>query len=309
MLKLKETTFVYCLISVLMVFFTYREAIAKVKVVTTIPDLAQITKEIGGDKVETSYMCKGTQDPHFVDPRPSFVVLLNQADLLIYVGAQLEVGWLPPLIRQARNTKIQPLKPGHLNGSSVVKLLEVQKQVDRAQGDIHPVGNPHWWLDPYNGIRVAEEIARRLKTIDPSNGSYYENNLKGFVDRLRRKIKEWEAMLIPYKGTRLVMYHKSWVYFNRWAQFEEAGFIEPKPGIPPSASHIGELIKTLKGSGVKLVISESYYPSRTAELVAQKLNAKYIQLPSMVGGRPEIKTYMQLIEAIVTDIVNGLKNR
>ena len=299
---------VFIIFSTILGFLFSLNTYAKVKVVSTIPDFAEIAKEIGRDKVETSYMCKGTQDPHFVDPRPSFVILLNQADLLIYVGAQLEIGWLPPLIRQARNPKILPLKPGHLNGSSLIKLLEVPKTADRSQGDIHPSGNPHWWTNPYNGIKIAKEIARRLKIIDPKNASFYEKNLKDFLERLKKKIKEWEKLLKPYRGTKVVMYHKSWIYFNTWAGFIEAGFLEPKPGIPPSASHIAELLRTLKGAGVKLVISESYYPSRIAKLVAKKLGAKYLQLPSMVGARPEIKTYIQLIDTIVHDIIRALKH-
>jgi zinc/manganese transport system substrate-binding protein len=287
------------------------DAAAKVRVITSLPDFAAITKEIGGDKVEVESLAKGYQDPHFVDAKPSYVLKLNRADLLIYNGMELEIGWLPPLITGSRNSKITSANsPGNLNASTLISIiLEVPTtRVDRSMGDIHPSGNPHYWLDPRNGIAIAKGIAERLKEIDPENSSYYDEHLGDFVKRLSAKMKEWDDKLAPYKGTQIVTYHKGWVYFSNWAGFQEVGYVEPKPGIPPSPSYVANLIRKIQGLNVKLVIAESYYPQKVPALIAQKAGASFLVLPAHVGGRDEINTYFDLLDAIVNEVTSKLKN-
>ena len=289
--------------------FPTKDSFASVRVVTSLPDFAAITKEIGGDKVEVKSIGKGYQDPHFVDAKPIFIRDLNRADLLIYQGLDLEIGWLPVLITGSRNSKITGLSsPGRLDASTLItNILEVPTtKIDRSMGDIHPFGNPHYLLDPRNGILVAKGIAERLGQIDTENASFYEANFKQFADRLIKKISEWEAQLAPFKGTKIVAYHKSWNYFANWAGFDEVEWIEPKPGIPPTPSHVAELIESMKNENVKLVIAESYYPQKTARIIAEKTGTEFLVLPSSVGAREGIDTYMELFDTIVNDLTGAL---
>ncbi len=302
----------FCLALLAMAFSLFvsgEVALAKVRVITSLPNFAAITKEIGGDKVDVESLAKGYQDPHFVDGKPSYVLKLNRADLLIYNGLELEIGWLPPLITGSRNSKITSTNsPGNLNASTLISnILEVPTaRVDRSMGDIHPGGNPHYWLDPRNGIAIANGIAERLKEIDPKNASYYDERLGDFVGRLNAKMKEWDEKLAPYKGTQIVTYHKGWVYFSNWAGFEEVGYVEPKPGIPPSPSYVADLIRKIQGINVKLVIAESFYPQKTPALIAEKAGASFLTLPASVGGRDGINTYFDLFDVIVGDITSKL---
>lgn len=288
-----------------------QDVLAKLRIVSSLPDFAAIAEEIGGDKVEVTSLAKGYQDPHFVDGKPSFIVTLNRADLLIHNGLELEIGWLPPLITGARNPKILPNNIGNLDCSTLISnILEVPTtKVDRSMGDIHPVGNPHYMLDPRNGIAVARGIADRLKQIDPKNAFYYDERLEDFTRRLSAKIKEWDEKLAPYRGTQIVTYHKSWVYFSNWAGFEELGYVEPKPGIPPSPSYVAELIRRIQKMNVRLVIAESFYPQKVPTLIAQKAGAYFLTLPSEVGARDRINTYFDLFDTIVGEITSTLANR
>jgi zinc/manganese transport system substrate-binding protein len=291
-------------------FISAKDASAKIRVVSSLPDFAAIAKEVGGDKVEVTSLAKGYQDPHFVDGKPSFILDLNKADLLIHDGLELEIGWLPPLVTGARNSKILPHNIGNLDCSTLIlNILEIPTtKIDRSMGDIHPGGNPHYMTDPRNGILVARGIAERLKEIDPKNGSYYDERLADFTRRLSAKIKEWDEKLAPYKGTQIVTYHKSWDYFIDWAGFEEVGNVEPKPGIPPSPSYVAELIGNIQKMNVKLVIAESYYPQKVSALIAQKAGATLLTLPSEVGGRDGVNTYFDLFDTIVGEITSNLTN-
>ena len=284
---------------------------AEISIVTTLPDLAAIARDIGGDKVEVVSLTKGYQDPHFVDAKPIYVTKLNNADMLIYNGLELEVGWLPVLITGARNSDILAANTvGHYNAStSIKKRLEVPTgPVDRSMGDVHPSGNPHYMLDPRNGIPVARGIAARLIKLDPENAGYYEEKFDKFVSALERRISEWEKELEPYRGTEVVTYHKVWTYFLDWAGFELVGTIEPKPGIPPSPSYVAKLVKIADSRDVSLIMSANYYPRKTAEIIAQKTGAAYLILPSMVEGQEGINTYFDLFDTIVTQITSALKD-
>lgn len=294
------------------VFLLSQNSAAQVQIVTSVPDYAAIAQEIGGDKVEVVSLAKGYQDPHFVDAKPIFITRLNQADLLVYNGLEMEIGWLPILITGARNSDILVgNSKGHYNASSSIKeRLEVHSgPVDRSMGDIHPGGNPHFMLDPNNGIPVARGIAARLIQIDPENAKYYEDNFNDFINTLKLKISEWNTELAPYVGTEVVTYHKLWSYFLDWAGLKLAGTIEPKPGIPPSPSHVADLIKRMEALDVKLVIAANYYPQKTPQIIAQKTGATFVALPAMVGGREGINTYFDFIDALVGEITSALKNQ
>ena len=290
-------------------FLIAQSSMAQVQIVTSTPDFAAIAKDIGGDKVEIISLAKGYQNPHYVDAKPIFVTKLNQADLLVYNGLELEVGWLPILITGARNSNILSSNTvGHYDASlSINNKLEIPAgPVDRSMGDIHPGGNPHYLLDPRNAIPVARSIAARLIRIDPENADYYEENFNNFINTLKLKISEWQVQLAPYNGTNVVTYHKLWSYFLDWAGFKLAGTIEPLPGVPPSPSHVAELITIMETDQVKLIISANYYPRKTPEIIAQKTGANSLVLPAQVGGEDGINTYFELIDTIVGQITSTL---
>lgn len=272
-------------------------AFAAVRVVSTIPDFADIAKSVGGDKVEVSSMVRPTQDPHFVDAKPSFVLDLNQADLLLVAGMELEAGWLPPLLAGARNGKIQRGAPGYLDCSTLIPPMEVQAP-DRSQGDIHPGGNPHYWTDPRNGARIARGIAKKLAEVDPANAAAYEAGAQAFVTMLEGRMAAWQKVLAPVKGRKVVVYHDSWVYFLDWAGIVQAGTLEPKPGIPPRADHVAQLIQQTQGQGVKYMIQESFYPTQLSTLFAQKAGAQLLVLPTMTGAGGT-HSYVEMVDAIV----------
>jgi len=300
------------ILAVFVMLFTGADALAKIRIVTSLPDFAAIAKEIGGNKVDVEALAKGYQDPHFVDAKPIYVTKLNRADVLIYNGLDLEIGWLPPLVTGARNSKIATLNAsGNVDASSYIKtLLELPTtRIDRSMGDIHPRGNPHYLLDPRNGISVAGGIAARLSEIDPENASYYEENYKKFAETLKSKIEKWEAELARYRGTEIVTYHKLWSYFTEWAGLKVMGTIEPKPGIPPSPSHVADLIKDMEAEHVRLIIAANYYPEKTAKLIAEKAGTTFLSLPASVEGRNGIKTYSDLFDVIVSEIASALKEQ
>ena len=283
-------------------------AAAGLRVVTTTEDLASLTREIGGDKVTVTALAKGYQDPHFVDPKPSFILAVNQADLLIIVGRELEIGWLPPLINSARNAKIQPGGNGYLDASLTVKILELPSgQITRAMGDVHPQGNPHYWLDPGNGRRMALAIKEKLSQLDAANKATYEARYADFDKRLAAAEKKWDAQMAPYKCTQIVTYHRSWPNFMERFGLDVMGYVEPKPGIPPSPSHTIELIAEMKAKGVKLIVVEPYFDLKTPQSITNQLGGKVLVLAPSVGGVKEATDYIQLFEYNVNLIASSLK--
>jgi len=280
----------------------------KLNVVATLPDYGSIAQAIGGDKVKVTSIARGTEDQHFVDARPSFVRVLNQADVLIEGGAELEIGWLPPLVNGARNGKILSDAPGHLILSRGIRLLEVPTSpVDRSMGDVHPFGNPHFTLDPANGKIIADSIAETLGKVDPANADYYRANRDAFNKRLEAKLAEWDNLMKPFHGTKVVTYHKSFDYFIDHFGLELAGTIEPKPGIEPSPTHISALIPRVKEQGVKLIMVESFRPRKTPEYVAKASGAKLLLLPGSVDANEKVKDYFALFDYDVAQIVQALK--
>ena len=281
---------------------------AKLNVVASLPDFAAIAQEIGGDKIKVTSIARGTEDPHFVDAKPSYIRLLNQADMLLEGGAELEIGWLPPLVNNARNEKILGDAPGHVILSRGIRLLEVPTgPVDRSQGDVHPLGNPHYWLDPGNGKIIAQTLADAFSKVDSANAAFYEANRKTFAEKLDRKSAEWTKALEPYKGTKVVTYHKSLTYFLERFGLEAVGTIEPRPGIEPSPSYVNTLIPKLKSAGVKLVLVEPFRPRKTPTAVAQAIGAKLVLLPAAVNGNEKAKDYLSLFDYNVSATVAALK--
>src|SRR6266436_8129949 len=218
-------------------------AAKNLKVITTLTDLASLTQEVGGDKVDVEALAKGYQDPHFVDPKPSFLLKLRHADLLILVGLDLEIGWLPPLVTQSGNGNIQPASPGYLDASQFAEILEIpQGAFTRAEGDVHPLGNPHYWLDPDNGRRIAKGIANKLSEADPGDDVYFQQRFQDFDKRLTGAEQKWDAEMKPYHGRKVVTYHRSFPNFAKHFGLNVIGYVEPRPGIPPTPTHTLELI-------------------------------------------------------------------
>ena len=282
------------------------DAAADLKVVTTHADLAAITLAIGGDRVEVVNLCEPTQDPHFVDARPDLMLELNQADLLILVGLQLEVGWLPNLITGARNPDILPGTDGYLDTSTLVERKDVPiGDIDRSEGDIHPGGNPHFTRHPESGLYIAKGISMRLALLDPDNASTYRRNYAVFEKELTEAIQGWDEKIAPFAGVPVVGYHESWIYFTDWLDLHMIGFVEPKPGIPPDPEHVAGLLERMRSHEVKIILQEEYYPDTTSQLLAEKSGATLI----IVDGGVHLDdgdTYISSIDKTIDNLVTAL---
>ena len=282
---------------------------AAVAVMTSTEDLAAIVREVGGDKVQVESMARGYQDPHFVEPKPSFILKLHSADLLVVVGRELEIGWLPPLVQQARNPKIQPGADGYLDASLNVKILEIPSgQITRAMGDVHPLGNPHYWLDPSNGRRIAQSVEERLSKLSPGDAAYFAQRYGDFDKRLAEAERRWDAQMAPYKGLKIVTYHRSWPNFAERFGLDVIGYVEPKPGIPPSPSHTLEVMQEMKRLGVKIICVEPYFDNKTPTAIARDAGGKVITLCPSVGGVKDVQTYIQLFDYNLQLLVSAVKD-
>lgn len=280
---------------------------ATLKIVTTTPDFAAIAREIGGDRVEVSSLAKGIQDPHFVDAKPSFIRLLNQADLLIDGGADLELGWLPPLLESARNGKIRLGNPGRIVASAGINLLQIPtRPIDRSQGDVHSLGNPHYMLDPENGKIVGEQIASTLCRLDARACDHYRKNATAFRQRLDRKITEWMQKMAPYRGAKIITYHDSWPYFAERFGLNVVGHVEPKPGIPPSPGYLESLVDLITREKVKAVIMEPYFSPQAPRFLAQKTGIQVLPLHPSVAPEEGIHTYFDLFDQDITRLTGAL---
>jgi len=280
---------------------------AKLQVVATLPDYAAIAREIGGDKIEVTTLAKPTEDPHFVDARPSFVVKLRSADLLIEGGAELEVGWLPPLLQNARNPKIETGGPGRVVASSGLRLLGIPTTLTRAAGDVHALGNPHFMVDPIIAKDVARRIAQAFAVADPASGSLYQANYQKFEASINAKLQEWGSTLLPFKGASIVAYHDSWIYFAHRFGFDIDLFLEPKPGIPPSPSHLAEVIEKIKAAHIKAILVEPYQNRKIAEKVADATGAHVVDFAQFPGAIPGADTYEANMDALVKRLAEALK--
>jgi zinc/manganese transport system substrate-binding protein len=270
---------------------------SKIQIMTATTDLAALAQEVGGDKVDVESVARGYQDPHFVEAKPSFLLKLRRADLLIVVGLELEIGWLPPLISQSTNPKIQVGAPGYFDASRYAKILEIPTgQVTRAEGDVHPLGNPHYWLDPENGLRIARAIQDKLSEMRPNDSPYFAQRYASFEQRLKHADEEWEAQMKPYAGRKIVTYHRSWPNFAEHFGLNVVGYVEPRPGIPPSPQHTVELIGLMKREGIKVIVVEPYFDLKTPNSVARETGGQVLVLTPSVGGEKEITDYFKLFD-------------
>jgi zinc/manganese transport system substrate-binding protein len=280
---------------------------AKLKVVATLPDLGSLAREIGGEKIDLSVLAKPTEDSHFVDARPSFVVQLRDADVLIDGGAELEIGWLPPLLQNARNPKIDVGKPGRVQASQGVRLMNVPSSATRAAGDVHVLGNPHFVADPIIAKTVALHIAQAFSAVDAANASAYDANYKKFEATINAKLQEWGAAMLPFKGQNVVAYHDSWPYFAHRFGVNIDTFLEPKPGIPPSPSHLAGVIEKMKAQKMKAIIIEPFHDRKIAERVASATGAKVVDFAQYPGGLPGTDSYVKLIDKLIANLSAALK--
>jgi zinc/manganese transport system substrate-binding protein len=280
----------------------------KLNVVATTEDLASIAREVGGDRIAVEAIARGYQDPHFVEAKPSFILKLQKADVLVVVGRELEIGWLPPLVQQSRNSKIQPGAEGYLDASLQASILEVPTgQITRAMGDVHPLGNPHYWLDPENGKRVGKSIADKFSQMRPNDRAYFEQRLGDFTMRLDAAEKRWLAQVAPYKGTKIVTYHRSFPNFAERFGLDIIGYVEPRPGIPPSPQHTLDLINEMKRQNVKLVLVEPYFDLKTPNAIGRETGAQVLVMPPSVGGTKEVTDYFKLFDYDINLLVEAIK--
>jgi len=279
---------------------------AILQVVTTTEGLAALAREVGGDRVRVESLSRGIQDPHFVDPNPTLAVKLRNADLLVDMGLELEVGWLPPLVNQSRNPDIQVSGSRRLIASNAVEVMDIPSgPIDRSQGDIHPSGNPHFLSDPRRAERVAAAISAKLAQLDPAGAAYYQGRLADFDRRLDAAMVRWRSELAPVKGAKVVTHHNSLRYFLDFAGVSAAGYLEPKPGITPPPSHLADLIGLVKSSGVKVIVVENYYDRKAADLVARLSGAKVVVIPGDVGGSKEASDYTSYVDTLVRALAHA----
>jgi zinc/manganese transport system substrate-binding protein len=289
-------------------FIQTGEAHAAVKVVTTTEDLASIVKAVGGDKVTVEAIARGYQDPHFVEAKPSFILKLNSADLLVVVGRELEISWLPPLITQSRNAKISLGGPGYLDASLNANILDIPTgQITRAMGDVHPTGNPHYWLEPGNGRRIAQAVRDKLTQLSGGDAAYFAQRYGEFDQKLTEGEARWKAALAPYKGLKIVTYHRSWPNFAAEFGLDVIGYVEPRPGIPPSPSHTLLLIQEMKRQNVKIILVEPYFDLKTPNAIARETGARVLVMPPSVGGVKEVTDYFQLFDYNAKLLVSAIQ--
>lgn len=283
----------------------------KLNVITSTTDLAALAQEVGGDKISVESIAKGYQDPHFVEAKPSFLLKLRNADLLISVGLQLEIGWLPPLITQSGNPRVQVGASGYLDASQFAEILEIPTgQVTRAMGDVHPLGNPHYWLNPDNGRRVARGIANKLAELDPGDRTYFDQRFQDFDKRLTAAEKTWDAEMQPYRGRKVVTYHRSWPNFAKHFGLDVVGYVEPRPGIPPTPAHTLELIQMMKRENIKVMLIEPYFDLKTPNSIGRETGAQVLVLLPSVGGEKQVTDYFKLFDydlGLLTKAFNAAK--
>jgi ABC-type Zn uptake system ZnuABC Zn-binding protein ZnuA len=294
-----------CTLVALLAAGAARPANAAVNVVASTEDLAALTREVGGDKVKVEAIGRGYQDPHFVEAKPSFILKLHAADLLVLVGRELEIGWLPPLIQQSRNAKVQVNAAGYLDASLTARILEIPTgEITRAMGDVHPLGNPHYWLDPDNGRRIAKALAAKFSEMQPANAAAFAQHYADFDKRLAAAEKGWEAKMAPYRNRKVVTYHRSWPNFCDHFGLQVVDYVEPKPGIPPSPVHTLEVINTMKREGIKLILVEPYFDLRAPNKIAQDVGGQVAVLLPSVGGVKQVTDYFQLFDYDINLLVS-----
>jgi zinc/manganese transport system substrate-binding protein len=280
----------------LLLFGAAAPSFAALNVFACEPEWAALVRELGGDKVNVYAATTALQDPHRIEARPSLIARARSADLAVCTGAELEIGWMPLVQRQSGNAKIQSGQPGYFEAASVVPMLEKPGRVDRSMGDVHPAGNPHVHLDPRNIERIASPLSERMASLDPSGKTDYENKTKDFLGRWRAATARWEKEAAPLKGMPLVVYHKNMTYFIAWLGMREVGNLEPKPGLPPSTAHLGNLLAQLAKDPAKAIVRSAYNDPRPGEWLAERAKIPSVALPFTVGGSEKAKDLFSLYD-------------
>lgn len=279
----------------------------KVRVVTTLPVFAELVKAIGGDRVSVQAVASPIQDPHFVDAKPSYILAAGRADVWIEAGMDLEVGWAPLVREGSRNGDIQTGGPGYVDASTHVQKLDVPTgRVDRSRGDVHPYGNPHYWLDPLNAVPITADITLALSRVDPGNAAYYADRRRAFLAELQRRMGEWKRRMAPLQGLPIVSYHQSWEYFARRFGLELVGKLEPRPGIPPSPSHLARLMEQMRQRGVELILVEPYYEKKNPALVARETGATVVEIANQPGAGSD--SYFGLIDQVIDEVTAAARS-
>ena len=279
----------------------------KLRVVTSTTDLHDIAHAVGGDRVNVMNIAAGYQDPHFVEAKPSFALQLGKADVFAYVGLDLEIGWMPTLLDAARNRRINRGGTGDVDVSRVIPVLDVQANADRSMGDVHPRGNPHYWLHPENGKRIARLFRDKFAELDPPGASAYRANAARFESRVDSMTRALAPQLAAIRNQPVVAYHTSWRYFQDFTGMNIVGFIEPKPGVPPSPSHLAGLIQQVKRTNAKVIIMEPFYDRKMPDFVARNTGAKVLVLPSSVEGVKGVRNYLELVDYDVRRLAEALR--
>jgi zinc/manganese transport system substrate-binding protein len=283
----------------------WHPAHADLGIFATVPEWAALAQEIGGDKVKVYSATNALQDPHHVEARPSLIARARSADLVVATGAELEVGWLPLVIQQAGNPKIRPGQPGYFEAASFVALLGKPARLDRAEGDVHPAGDPHIQTDPRNIARVAGELAARMEQLDPANAAFYQSRQKQFAERWSAAIAKWEKQAAPLKGAPIVVQHKAFTYLEAWLGLREIAALEPKPGVEPTTSHLAEVLETLQRTPAKMVIRAAYQSPRASEWIAERAKITAVALPFTVGGTDGAKDLFGLFDDTIARLLKG----
>jgi len=281
----------------------------KLSVVATTPDLAALAREIGGDVVDVKALAKPTEDPHFVDAKPSHIVTLNRADVLIDGGVELEIGWLPPLLESARNDKIAAGAPGRISASQGVRMLEIPTSFDRSRGDVHALGNPHFLVDPQNVRLVVAQMADHFSQVDAADAPLFKANLQKFLTRLDAKLPEWQKQLAPFRGAKIVTYHKDFPYFAERFNLEVIENLEPKPGIAPSPAHLAHVISKMQADKVHVIVVQPFQNRKTAETVARQTDGVVLDISQQPGAIKGTDTYFDLMDYIVRTLATALQGK
>jgi zinc/manganese transport system substrate-binding protein len=271
------------------------------------PEWAALAVEIGGDLVDADSATTALQDPHYIQARPSLIARVRNADLLVCSGAQLEIGWLPVLLRKSNNPDVMPGNSGYFEASLFVRRLGATASVDRAGGDIHPQGNPHVQTNPYNLGLIGRALAERMAELDPENAAAYRSGFEDFKMRLDKSIAEWEARAAPLEGTRVITHHKSWVYLEDWLGLQEVANLEPIPGLPPTANHLSQLVSRYGAGGADVIIRSPYQDARASEWLAGRTGIPHVVLPLTVGGTEEASDLFGLYADIIDRLLEAIE--
>lgn len=277
------------------------------RVCATTPDLGDLVRQVGGDEVSVTVFAKSSEDPHFIDAKPGFITQLSRADLFVETGLELEVGWVPVLLQNARNARVLPGATGYLDASAAITPLEIPTgPVDRSMGDIHAAGNPHFLLDPHSGLAVAKLLAAKLAALRPEKAPYFQGRLADFSAALEKAMKEWQDELAPYRGAKVVVDHNMWPYFADHFALTVAAYLEPKPGLAPTTRHLGEVVEKMKAEDIRVILTSPYFDQRHATFVQQHTKAHIARLAHQVGSRPGTDTYLKMIDYNVKETAAAL---